>query len=188
MPADFAPPRLGIMTKRSFFGVGQNGRHLFQYRMARYHELLEHLGTVTGLPELAPDEEGAVRLLFRNNLDLMLQSGSEEEEVLACATVATYDSADPAMLLDLLEANLFWQRTGGGTFAVEHSLGHVILQKAWRLESLDAETFEKELADFVGIASYWVGELNGGDLEPTSEESSPIPCEDADTKSFSDRV
>jgi len=123
--------------------------------MTAYADLIASLAVATGIPQLKPDVNHAVRLILDGQVDLVIQSDAKEETVTIYTTVGTKDRWRFQQLQEMLGANLFGLKTKGATLALEAATGQVLLEITLPLEGLRYAKFEIYLRDFVETAECW---------------------------------
>jgi hypothetical protein len=139
----------------------------------RAQQLLNDLGRLSGLGELALDEAGRLTLRFDDSVEVTFEEEAQDGRLVLSALLGEVGAEpSPAVLSELLDANFFWQRTGGATVAVERVSGRVVMTEALRLQGLDVPTFEVAVETFVAAAVRLSRRLAGdsgetiGDLIP----------------------
>lgn len=144
--------------------------------------LLSAVGAKLGIPGLALDDAGACSLVFDGRTTINLQADSLAGNLILFAELGALRAADTNIYASLLEANLFWKGTGGGTLAVEPQSRAVLLQYQDSLVGMDQVRFEQILERFISAAEQWTSRLaemvkdaaeNGGEAQ-VSEGASGI--------------
>ena len=140
-----------------------------------FEALLREFGGKIGLPELRPDERGYCALSF-DDLDAHLQYAGERDELVVFTRLGVLDDEDRAGIYErMLEANLFWGGTNGGTLGVEPDSGMVFLMMKADLCALDGAAFDDLLERFIAAGERWRQEVAAfageGETPPTGEEA-----------------
>jgi hypothetical protein len=136
--------------------------------------LLSEFGAIIGITELALDENGFACLFFDDigiNIEL-----DERNEYLYCYANVGDLPEDPGLTLceTLLEANLLFRLTGGGTLGIDKENKLVALVDTIPLSGLDLQTFEKRLGHFVKMTENWQNKINALTRSQEAGESDPI--------------
>lgn len=126
--------------------------------------LLAALGRAVGIEALAWDAEGCCTLRF-DAVVVNLEVDPVSEQLLLYSALGEIPAEGQAELFaHLLEANLFWQDTRGGTLALDR-LGHRILLTEAVPLTLVPERFPDRVERFVETAEAWIEQL--AQLQPT---------------------
>ena len=132
------------------------------------HDLVNGYARSVGMSSLSLDDEGRCTLLFDDKFSVTLEPHRETGALVIFAEIGSVP-ADWAheFCQKMLEANYFWQHTGGlGTLALTpqedpHVPRTAALMYQTPLQSLDSGTFQKRLSDFVDTAEAWIDYLGG---------------------------
>lgn len=116
--------------------------------------VLAAFGDGIGLDGLALDEAG-IGTLFIDDVAVNLELDEGSGRLLLYAGLGIPEGDPAAIHVELLEANLFWQGTGGATLALQPETGAVLLVQALPVAGLDAIGFETALQRFVDTAEAW---------------------------------
>jgi len=137
--------------------------------MDQFETLINELGAATGIEGLRPDEDGAVQLLFGDALPVFIQPDPEREYVSLYAVVGLVgETIRGPLMLELLSASLFGREANGATFAIEETMGQIVLQRQERLAGLTYAGFQRVLESFIEAAEAWMQRLSP---EADAEES-----------------
>lgn len=128
-----------------------------------FDELTRSLSSRLGLPELAVNQDGMLRLAFAGDVDVDIEPETDLG-VLHIYSRLGPQTDDPDVLARLLAANLFGKDTGGAVIALDHFLKEFLLARTFTLGTLDPEVFLQALEDFVNYAELWRNRLASGDL------------------------
>lgn len=145
--------------------------------MDNFDVLVQSLGEATGIENLKPDDEGVVRLAFDQDITVFIQPDWQHRYVsLYCVVALVGETVPGPLMLELLSASLFGREANGGTFAIEESMGQIVLQRSERLDGLSYADFEPILRDFVDSAEAWILRLS----PDTSERAVLVPFSESD--------
>jgi hypothetical protein len=136
----------------------------------RADRLLAEFGALIGLDGLALDEAGNAQLAFDEvfvNLDL------DEARNALVATAPLGDTQAPDVYARLLDANLFWSGTAGGTIAREPVTGSIVLLHDFPLSEHDSTSFSSALEGFVDAAETLAADIAAGGTSDRSDADLP---------------
>ena len=145
---------------------------------ADVQKLVERLGGELEIPGLTLDENGYCCLMFD---DLSLNIETDAEGLLfVYSHIGRIPAQDKEIFYQkLLEANYFYQQTGGGTIGIDAGQGIVVLIMQTPGSVLQDESFRKMLENFVNIAHTWAGRITefaqGGGGPVDSSGFRPLP-------------
>lgn len=141
---------------------------------AKANMVLNSLGNFLGIPDLQFEEEdNTCSLEFDEHLMIHLTFDQEKQELILHSLVGQLPEKDHTkMLEELLEANLFWAGTRGGTISLERESHQVIIARALSIYNsegtlLSGEVLGKALIDLAEVNLYWKSFLENGSLSPT---------------------
>ncbi len=125
--------------------------------MSLCDQLLLDLGQSAGLAQpLRFDERGCARLVFDGQLAIDFERDAD------AGLLQVYSVLGPlpgqgreALLLQLLQANLFGADTAGAALAVDADTGEVVLCRSVAAEGLPAPAFVQLVEQFVAVAEDW---------------------------------
>lgn len=128
------------------------------------------LAKVLELSPLSYDEEGCIRVKFLDTIEVTTMRAPDRDLVVLYADLGELP-AEPAvdMLLDMLDANCFWEGTGGATLSIlrepEHPI-HLVLAQHFELGSTQGAEVDLEdrIKMFLTAAYAWHLRLNADDL------------------------
>ncbi|HOB61174.1 MAG TPA: type III secretion system chaperone [Candidatus Competibacteraceae bacterium] len=113
-----------------------------------------------GLSELPLDANGLGTLLFDDTIMLHLQINETTGTFILFSTIGTVpEQGRESFYADMLQANLFWQQTGGATLALEKSSQAAVLAYEQPLEGLDQAGFQGLIKQFLDVVEDWQGRL-----------------------------
>ena len=140
-----------------------------------FYDLISEFGQNCGIPELTPNADGSVQLLFDHSLAVTLfPTATDDQLIFFCAVKRDDPQVTERLMLRLLDASLFGHSTNGSSFAIEESTGQVILQRMERSPGLTYHEFEQILQSFIDAAEFWSKEIhkseNDIDGRPRFEE------------------
>lgn len=128
--------------------------------MGNFESLINELREATGISELRPADNGVVELLFDERIPVFLQPDRDQQYLSIYATVGLVEETVPGpLMLELLTASLFGRETGGASFAMEETLGQIVLQRTERLDGWSYREFEQVLLRFIDSAEAWMNRL-----------------------------
>ncbi|EXJ15660.1 type III secretion system chaperone [Imhoffiella purpurea] len=128
-----------------------------------FDELTRSLSDRLGLPDLAANREGMIRLAFAGDVEVDIEPEADGD-ALHIYTRLGPQTEDPEVLARLLAANLFGRETGGAVIALDDFLKELLLARTFALGTLDADAFLAALEEFVNYAELWRDRLASGDL------------------------
>lgn len=140
--------------------------------MSRAHleAMVEQLGRELEISGLALDEHGYACLFFDEtavNLEV-----DENGLLFLYTNIGTIPKQDrEGFYRILLEANYFFQSTGGATIGIDEAEGIVLLIMQTRSQALEYEDFRQMLENFINITDTWTRRLS--EFMP---ETSPAPA------------
>lgn len=118
--------------------------------------LLNEFASYIGLSELYLDSEGLCRLLFDDKIELHIQVKEKDSSLMLFAIFATIpENYAKEIYVDMLQANLFWQQTGGATLALDKSSDSAVLVCEHTLIGLYQDKFQKIIQHFVDNVEEW---------------------------------
>jgi hypothetical protein len=125
-----------------------------------YAQHVAQLGTLMGIDDCAPNEDGYCALEIDEEFRVSLQHDAEDDSVILHAEVGEVDPdlEAPAYRM-LLEANLIGLGADRATFALNPVTGQVEMTRRF---SADAEyaLFEKTVEDFINQVDQWRDRLD----------------------------
>lgn len=129
-----------------------------------FKELLHNLGNEIGLPQLAPDAQGYCCLQFDEKIVVNIQYVDNSQNLLLFTSVGALDEKNRRKGFEkMLQANLFWQDTGGSTLGVDPETFTVIMAYQEPIRGVDYQRFRGLLETFVNTSELWmkrIGEFN----------------------------
>ncbi|MCX6957493.1 MAG: type III secretion system chaperone [Verrucomicrobiae bacterium] len=130
--------------------------------------ILEALGEELGIEGLTFSDESNTCLFQIDKARLIALTGrAEEEDFVIHTQVGLLPQENRCDIVEeLMEANLFWAGTRGGTLSIERERGVVIVAQALsRYESngelLTGKTLGAAILDLVDVANHWAALLGG---------------------------
>jgi len=137
--------------------------------MNDHHNLLndlvnEYAGSV-GMDSLSLDESGRCSLLFDDRFTVTLESHPDTGALILHSEIGPLPAGqEHALSAKILEANYFWQHTGGiGTLALAPAIPNVpqtiVLMSQTPLQSLDFAAFQSHFSDFIDTTEAWIDYL-----------------------------
>lgn len=148
-----------------------------QLNREQVDEIVAGLGKIIGVDDLALDESGVAELVVDEDIELSLIHLPHFPGIVAAIPMPEGAENDGQLLRKLLQANMSWAMTQGGSFAFVPP--RVALGRLIPLTQTDSERLDRELAAFVELATAWRNEiteyLNAGEDDPSTQE---LPEED----------
>jgi hypothetical protein len=118
--------------------------------------LLQSIGRLLGLPDLAWDEQHSCTLSFGDDVHLTLYPDEEQADLTMYTLVGELPAQAPlAVWSELMAANLFGKGTGGATLGYEPDSQWVYLSRRLPAEGLTAQRWLGEMKAFVGACRQW---------------------------------
>lgn len=118
--------------------------------------LLQALGHLLGLPDLAWDEQLSCTLSFGDDVHLTLYADDERPDLTIYTLIGELHAESPAdVWRELMEANLFGKGTGGATLGYEPDSQWVYLTRRLPAEGLTAQQGLNEMQEFVAACRQW---------------------------------
>lgn len=142
--------------------------------------LVQELGQVIQLPDLAPDEDGYCCLSFDEKITVHIQLDKDTNNLTFFTEVGKVEDVHKLYVYEqLLEANVFWLGTHGATLGVNTSTMMANLGYQEPIQNLDFQRFQQLLEGFVNTAESWIDKLpeihiDANNKEGSSTEVSPI--------------
>ena len=147
--------------------------------------VLAKLGPLIGMDSLALDAQGTADLIFDQRLPLSLVYLEHLPGVVAAVPLTGVDEDDPATLVRLLQANMDWAQTQGGSFGLLPGRSEPMLLRLLPLktsatsatsENADAARLHRDLTAFVQLAATWQAQLaQRDDAQAASPDAPPPP-------------
>lgn len=123
--------------------------------------LLDQVAKLTGIPDLATDEEGFCLIQIDEQLDLSIEYHEDFGAVVLSITCGKLPQEPSiALLQEILEANYYWMGSGGGTLAINGIRRTLDLQFREPLDHLDAGHLKDLMEAMVINAEVWQQKLN----------------------------
>lgn len=123
-------------------------------------DLLNVFAHDLGLAEWTLDANGLAALLFDETIVLHLQLNETAGTFILFSTIGTVpEQCRETFYADMLQANLFWQQTGGATLALEKFSQAAVLAYEQRLDGLDQAGFQGLIKQFLDVIEDWQGRL-----------------------------
>lgn len=136
--------------------------------------LLQRIGQMAGIPDLALDDGGYCQLRLDGKLDISIEFLEDGEQAVFTARCGAFGDHNRAgMLQQIADANFYWVGSGGGTLSTNSREGMVYLQFREPTAQMDQARLEKLLQALVMNAERWAARL--ADPAPAS---SPAPASD----------
>lgn len=128
----------------------------------RLEELLNQFGKSIGLDNLSLEQDETSLLVFDDKVVVNFRYDADHDSLLIFSPVGMLPAQNRAEICEyLLQANLFWTGTGGGTLAVDAATDEVILAYRTPVANLDSVSLERLVDSFVTGAEAWIAILHG---------------------------
>lgn len=126
----------------------------------KFDDALSALGRQMNVAALAFNDAGVCRMVFDRELvvDCERVAGSDEAAWLY-AVVASLPAEREAVLMRLLEANLFGAETGDASLAIDSVMSEILLQQKVDTAAMDDTAFAAAVERFVHVLECWREEL-----------------------------
>lgn len=135
--------------------------------------VLRRIGEASGVSDLAFDEYGVCPLEVDGMLLVVEQRREGEALFLAARLGEAPGEGRSELFARLLNANVYFNGTGGATLAVSSAGGDVLLQRECDAASGD---FAALLADFLNMAFYWKRQMEApSPVERQGQSEAPYP-------------
>lgn len=135
--------------------------------------LVQELGQVIQLPDLAPDEDGYCCLSFDEKITVHIQLDKDTNNLTFFTEVGKVEDAHKLYVYEqLLEANVFWLGTHGATLGVNTSTMMANLGYQEPIQNLDFQRFQQLLEGFVNTAESWIDKLPEIHIDANNKEGS----------------
>lgn len=122
-------------------------------------QLVEAFGARVGADGLRLDEDGVAALTVDDELEICLIHLPHWPGLVAAAPLPEAARTSDAVLRALLQANMSWERTGGGSFALVPQTNQPMFCRLIPLATPDAAALDRQLAEFVELAQAWHDEI-----------------------------
>ncbi len=127
-------------------------------------QFLATLGKKLGLEDLSFNEEGScLFVLDENKLFIIDLDESTRTLIISVALGMLPEENREEVLYDLLTANYYWMRTGGGTLGVDPENDVVLLCYAMQLPLENDMDFLFCIEKLANVADYWIKRLEKTD-------------------------
>lgn len=121
-----------------------------------YRLLLADFGRAVGAPELVPDEDGYCGFRLDDAVLVQLQLNPHTGDLTLFSALGPIDAGHRAAITErLLNANLFWQGTDGGTLGLDLEGEQVVLARQVPIGQLDGPGFVQAVERFSRACDAW---------------------------------
>ncbi|MCP3881572.1 MAG: type III secretion system chaperone [Sulfitobacter sp.] len=137
---------------------------------------LADLGHYLDLDELSLDEEGMAVLEMDDALSMSLIHLPGSPGLIVSAPVGNAELVPTELLAHLLQSNMDWELTQGGTLGVDPTGKHLLISRVLIVADRSAKQMDGDLAGFLELARNWRDEtlaFIGDDDEPQTPGPSP---------------
>ncbi|MDT4835592.1 type III secretion system chaperone [Achromobacter agilis] len=142
--------------------------------------LLQRIGQMVGIPDLALDDDGHCQLRLDGKLDIAIEFVEDGEQAVFTARCGAFGDHNRARVLQqIADANFYWTGSGGGTLSTNSREGMVYLQFREPTTQMDQARLEKLLQALVMNAERWAGRLadavSDSSLAPETAPETALP-------------
>lgn len=138
--------------------------------------LLTELGKRIELPDLTLDEDGYAAIGVDGKYLVHVQADARGGNLVLFSEIGHLpEDRAGELALKLLEANLFWKDTGGGTLALEPGSRAVVLAYQEAAGPMEYARFEQLLQGFTNAVEHWTttfSDWQNGGADPSDAPSS----------------
>lgn len=142
--------------------------------MKKLQSIMTAFGEKNEIENFALDEEGACGVNSDEDVTFFLQYLEDIDSLAFIAPVGIVKKEyELEMYKALLQANMLWEETEGATLAFDPESEEIVLQISADLASLDLETFESLMEDFVSMVEEWqdlIANFDPSDLDTIEDE------------------
>jgi hypothetical protein len=128
-------------------------------------DLVRAFGQSVGIRDLRVDEDGFSAVAVGDRLIINFQYVEDADVIVVFTELGEVSRArETEVYRAMLDANFFWQGTGGAVLALEAESRTAVLMTREPLEGLTPEAFEHAVGMFAKRADEWIerlAELNG---------------------------
>lgn len=158
-------------------------QHMSQAKLSRQdvQAILTQYAKHIGVEALALNKEGTVQITIDNETELSLVHLPHFPGLIVASPMPKKASQHRAILCELLQANMSWEMTHGGSFAMLPPGNDLMLCRLVSLATGDIELLDRELAAFVGLAQHWHKKITA-DLESIADTHMPRYTRSVGTK------
>lgn len=134
-----------------------------------YARLIEDLGRSLGIEGLAADEDRVCGITAADDLSVEIELLDDEHILISSIVARVSDSLSPDWVSQILDANVYWRGTGGGTLGFDSETGSVVLCFQESIHHLDSDTFAAIFKQFCEAGLTWSRQLQGDVIADTNE-------------------
>lgn len=128
--------------------------------LENYKRYITDLGKSLKIDDLKADEDNYCCLRFDDKITVHIQYNKESDNVMLFAQLGIIDEDKTVHLYPrLLQANLFWQGTGGATIGVDEESREVLLSYQTSMQLLDFQKFQDLMEGFINTSELWINTL-----------------------------
>jgi Tir chaperone protein (CesT) family len=141
----------------------------------KMNDLLNELGTLLGLEDLALNENNCCFLSFDDTYVTIEHDPVTSHTVLFSPIGGIPKENREEFYITLLDGNFFWQSTSGATLSIDREEELVYLFYDFEPKHTSFSQFQNVLENFVAVAEEWTGKTNSFsvEVEPDSIKSEP---------------
>lgn len=139
----------------------------------RIEDALDRLGRQIGLA-VKLDSQRCCRLVFDKRTPIDIEQVDDGTVFFHTAIGRLPPNAGPALLTELLEANLFGRGTGRTVIGVDAGLREIVLHRALDMDRIEYADFTAALEDFLTRARAWSERLSSQAQASIVAETTPL--------------
>ncbi|WP_074217866.1 type III secretion system chaperone [Halodesulfovibrio marinisediminis] len=122
-----------------------NNRQKVQHILTEFSKHVE-------LESIKLNKDGSCRLFFDKHIEVNLELDDTTESLFIISPVI---EAHEDLYADALELNLFWGQLKGSRFVLLRNINVLALMRRLSIETLEIETFEETLEQFLETITVW---------------------------------
>lgn len=140
--------------------------------------LFSEFGRKLGIPDLALDENNAIRLSF-DDIVIDAQYNPEKKHLVLLSILGDFPATNNAEIYaNLLEVNLAGLLVGSGAVGLDRQESRLIYVDHLSFEGLSQESFEEFFRKSVNVAEAWRNLIASPEFNSASSSSLPPPDEE----------
>ena len=131
-------------------------------QMERVQKLYAALGASLGFDDMGKNAQTMYRMNYSDGLSVNVEYMEDANRILFAAPMIELPGVENVdAYVDLLELNLYWDELAGGQFAMLDESKYVLFIRQIDVETVDEESFVKDVQAFIDVAGTWYDALNG---------------------------
>ncbi len=138
-------------------------------------EFVSKLEEKLGMRPLAFSAEGVISFAFNERYTAHIEKSADDTLLMVYAEIGVLPiEGREALLLSLLEANLFGQKTQGAAFGIDHDTLVIYLFRSFNLTELSFDTFYQGLTGLLQTQVEWTTNIETKGYLPPPPKSPSI--------------